>query len=68
MHTLFIGLVVRVYQRLPFEGMLQFVGLIAIVMVGSTIVGIIVHRLIEKPLTSALTRRFARSPKVATPP
>ncbi len=59
-HTIMIAVVVRLYQYVPLTGFMQFIGLFVIVMLVSTIGGLIIHHLVERPVTRALSNRFSR--------
>jgi exopolysaccharide production protein ExoZ len=53
-HTLTLQLTLAIWKRLPIEGWPQFVGLLAVSMVACSAMGVIVYRLLDRPIYERL--------------
>lgn len=64
-HTIIIAAILRLYQHLPITGIAQFAGLLIVTMIASVGSGLVIHKVIEKPMTAAINRRVAQRRAIA---
>jgi len=63
-HTLFIWGVVLPYLELPLGGTTQFYWMVAVSLIGSALAGVVVHKLLEKPIVKIARRIFRPAPQI----
>jgi exopolysaccharide production protein ExoZ len=67
-HPFVIILVFKVWQRVALEGWPQFLSLLLATVIASTVVGVLIHLFLERPITNMLRRRIpdGQSPAIRT--
>lgn len=63
-HHFVLGALLKIWAKLPLSGWPQFISLLAACTLGSIMVGLWGHRLIEKPLTTYLNKRLSARHKL----
>jgi exopolysaccharide production protein ExoZ len=64
-HGVIIGLAGKLWAKAPVEGWTQFIGWVACCLLASAIVGVVVHKYLEKPMLKWL-RDYCKSDVLTT--